>query len=156
AGWGVPEAVFNGAVVCLCGLGVCIWAKQILLRNISAEVEFLPPNPDEIRALDRDALLRYTDAYEDLGFVQAEDFTTLNDSPHAVPVFVRLFTHPVHHCFASAYQALPRQALGHGLGKMHGEIASHLAEGWTMSTFNRAPLTLSYLWRRPRALWASL
>jgi pSer/pThr/pTyr-binding forkhead associated (FHA) protein len=141
------------------GVGVTVFAligygllKLRLVHGIPTELDFIPCRPRDFPRLDRGALVRYTRAFEALGFVRALDYTTETDRQRTRRGFGRLFIHPARRCFAEINQIFPAQG---PQGRMHGMVLTLFEDGWSLSATDRPQLGAGYMMRRPRALWTT-
>ena len=145
------EVAFWAAAALLAVIGYWVLKLQMLQR-ISAEVNFLPCRPREFPRLDRAELVRYTQAFEALGFVRVMDYTSETDRRPRGGGFGRLLVNPARQCFAEINQIF---RTGGPAGEMRCMVLTLFADGWSLSATNRRMLGAGYMMRKPRSLWTS-
>gem|GEM_PF-1423804 len=126
--------------------------KGKVVKAVPQNFQFLPATPDQFPALDAESLRRYTEAFESLGFVRLRDYTMADDSMTFATSFGRLFANRERGCFAEVGQVFPKGKKPMPMGCMIGSL---MEDGWSLATTDRQPQALSYMMRRPRALWTS-
>ncbi len=127
--------------------------KGKVVKAVPQNFQFLPTTPDQFPRLDTEALRRYTERFESLGFVHLRDYTLADDRVTlAASSFGRLFANRERGCFAEVGQVFPN---GKKTMPMGCVVASLMEDGWSLATTDRKPQALVYLMRRPRALWTS-
>jgi hypothetical protein len=145
------EVAFWAAAALFVVIGYWVLKLQMLQR-ISTEVNFLPCRPRDFPRLDRAELVRYTQAFEALGFVRVLDYTTETDRRGRGGGFGRLLVNPARRCFAEINQVFRP---GVPTGEMRCMVLTLFADGWSLSATNRRMLGAGYMMRKPRALWTS-
>ncbi len=125
-------------------------AKRRILAVIPDRIDFLSVKPEDFPELDFDALRNYTEALEALGFSFALDYTVKTDVSLGRG-FARLFTHAAHLCFVEINQLFP---MDERRIPMRCSFGSLLEDNWDLSTGDREPEFVSYIWRHPRMLWS--
>lgn len=127
--------------------------KGKVVKSVPQNFQFLPTTPDQFPGLDVEALRRYTEAFESLGFVRLRDYTLADDSVKLVATsFGRLFANRERGCFAEVGQVFPKGKKPMPMGCMLGSL---MEDGWSLATTDRQPQAISYMMRRPRSLWTS-
>lgn len=150
---GVPAIYPRVFVLLVMVVLLGILLKALVLRSMPDSFKYVQVDPAQYPWHDAQTLDLWTKELEQCGFVKLQDYW-----PHS-PVtanmlsgFGRIFAHPMHNCFAELSQV--RQ----GNGKpslLRCMIASSMEQDWSLSTTNRIPLAITWLFRRPKALWAS-
>lgn len=132
---------------------VAVRDHKSLIARLPDVMEFVPTSPDAFSQLEHATLKRYTQELQALGFVHWIDYTVRADARGASGGFARLCYHPEHHCIAEINQAITDEGLVSTMRCMFGSL---LSDGWDLTTTDREPtdMTMSYAWRRPKALWA--
>jgi hypothetical protein len=152
AGWAIASLGLVVVVGLPLAVALALAIKRQLVAGMPERLEFLPANANQFPGLDKKALLRYTSALQDLGFVHALDYIPHSEIPTANTGFARLFTHPDHGCYAEINQVVPAQ----GEAKpMALTFMSVLDQDWNLTSGDRDPHSLraQLLWRRPKSLW---
>jgi hypothetical protein len=145
------EVAVWGAAVVFAVVGYWL-LKLRLLQGIRSEVEFFPCRPADFPWLDRAELVRYTRAFEALGFVRVMDYSTQRDARRRGSGFGRLLANPARKCFAEINQVFPAQGPP---GPVRCMVLTRFEDGWSLSATDRRMLGAAYMMRRPRKLWAS-
>jgi hypothetical protein len=146
---GVTAAVFLIPV----GLWVLVSLKGTILGAMPDELDFRPAVQSKFPDLDTDELDRLTEAFEALGFEQVMDYTVRTEIEVFPKGFGRLLVNQEEGCYAEINQVFTPAGVAVPLRCM---IATHMDDGWSLTTTNRAPSKEGYLMRRPRAPWRSL
>jgi hypothetical protein len=135
------------------GIVICRWIKDSLVDKMPTRLEFVPATPEETAGLDHGALENYTITLQELGFQHEMDYTTNTDKPTTNVGFARLFSHPVHACYAEVNQVISPDGDG---APMRCSLTSILDQGWSMTCGTRDPASVKtvWLWRRPRSLFS--
>ena len=124
--------------------------KKRLATNIASSYSIPPAVPEQFPALDRSALQKYTDELEHLGFTRLGDFSLVpSGKALQIPVFLRLFTHARHQCFAEIGQVFPR---GQSAQKFGCAIMSGMEDEWKITVSDRKPQAAGVFIRLPRSL----
>jgi hypothetical protein len=138
-------------------IGLILWflfggdvVKRQLLKGMPDRVEFEGTKPEAFPSLDSAALKHYTDGLKALGFAFTVDYTFKTDIP-LPECFARLMIHPTHQCFAEINQTFPP---GKELVPMRCAFATLFEDDWGLSTTDRKPLRLNYVWRSPKSFWS--
>jgi hypothetical protein len=126
--------------------------KTLVLRAIPVTLIFQPADISEFPEADCEAFDQYTAEFESLGFERQVDYKVTAAEGAVPPGFARLFRHPANECFAEINQAFPPD---HKTVPVRSVIGSILSDGWSISTTDREPDSITYVLRRPRGLWAS-
>jgi hypothetical protein len=124
--------------------------KKKILRSVPGQYSFPSAVPEQYPMLDREALERYTRDFEAIGFTRIGDYSLAPTDPaRAIPVFVRLFSHPRQQCFAEIGQVFPpgKAPLPFGCA-----IMSSLEDDWKVTVADRKPQAASVLIRLPRSV----
>jgi hypothetical protein len=149
----LPAIIATGLVLLI---PLSLWqglsTKSAVLQNIAVELEFLPATVDQYKALDTQALERWTKEFTALGFTHLMDYRVDTEIENYARGFARLFVHPEQHCFGEINQGF---ASGGQASPMGCNLSSYLEDGWSFSTGNRRPSSTLYLLRRPKGLWVS-
>jgi hypothetical protein len=126
--------------------------KKMILQALPENIEFCDTFPEKYHALDGEALARYTEAFESLGFKIIRDYTTSLEAKAVSQGFGRLFANDDLSCFAEVNQVFPETG---AIPPLKSVIISYFHQGWCLSTSDREPDGASYMIRLPRALWSS-
>ncbi len=135
------------------GLWILVSTKSAILGAMPDELDFRPARMSKFPDLDTDELQRLTEAFEELGFEQAMDYTVVTELENFPKGFARLFVNTGDKCYAEINQGFT--AAGDAV-PMRCMIATHFDDSWSLQTGNRAASKENYLMRRPRAVWRSL
>jgi hypothetical protein len=125
-------------------------AHREFMKSIPERLEFVETAPEAFPRLDQNTLMSYSDGLEALGFVRAIDYCVLTDTMPKAKGFARLFVHPFEHCIAEIAQVFPENMTA----EMRCTLGSLMEGGGGISTTDREPYALMYIWRRPNYLWS--
>ena len=146
-------------IIALLGLRFLPWVfhfltfmglKRKIVRSVPGQYSFPSAVPEQYPMLDREALERYTRDFEAIGFTRIGDYSLAPTDPaRAIPVFMRLFSHPRQQCFAEIGQVFPpgKASLPFGCA-----IMSSLEDDWKVTMADRKPQAASVLIRLPRSV----
>jgi len=142
-GWQV--AIVVGLIELFFNISWWVKLKAKIMKGLPGEFRCLPTHLEEFSELDLNALFKYTEQLEGLGFIKVVDYKleTANG-------LSRLFSHSQHSCFADVFQIIP---VGKEPTPVFCTIHSALEDGWTLSTTIVQPDGIKTMWRNPKSLW---
>lgn len=124
--------------------------KKKIVGSVPGQYSFPSAVPEQYPMLDREALERYTREFEGLGFTRIGDYSLAPTDPtKAIPVFMRLFSHPRQQCFAEIGQVFPPGKTPIPFGCA---IMSSLEDDWKITVADRKPNAAHVLIRLPRSV----
>jgi hypothetical protein len=153
---GIPPVLALGvAIVLIVTVPISLFLhkiKRTILKAMPEKIKFTKTSPEKFAALDLEALARYTEAFESLGFKILLDYTADIEEHTGNRGFARLFSSPDLSCFAEANQVFPLQG---EVPPLKAALISYFPKGWCLSTTDRPPDGATFMIRLPRSLWSS-
>jgi hypothetical protein len=128
--------------------------RSSLSQSLYSKPYFPEAKPEDFPGLDQQRLEEYSRLLTANGFTHLRDYTLASSSPsrHRPPSFARLFVNPSLGCFAEVAQILTPLKQSQG---MRCSFITSFNNDWRISTSDRIANPVTYIARRPRALWLS-